>query len=84
MTSSIARNQGIVQVISTDDRPTWGILRGPRLGEEPVDRARAVENAKSAFPTSSLDAKNASTRSTGVLMVFDEEEKERKMTRSAS
>jgi hypothetical protein len=26
------------------------------IDEEPVDPARAVENAKSAFPTSSLDA----------------------------
>ena len=48
-------SRGIRQVDPTSDRRSWGILGRRRSPEEPVDRARAVENANGAFPTSSLD-----------------------------
>ncbi len=51
---------GVVQVVSRADRRAWSLLRGRRSAEEPVDRARPVENAQHAFPTRSLDgAQNA-------------------------
>ena len=50
----------MLQVDPTSARRSWGILGGLFPTEEPVDRARAVENAQTAFPTSSLDgAQNA-------------------------
>ena len=55
-----AARRGDTQVDPTSDRRSWGILGRRRSAEEPVDRARAVENAHTAFPTSSLDgAQNA-------------------------
>ena len=50
---------------------------------QPVDRARAVENAKSAFPTSSLHAHRtrAHTLHRHHPWPLDEEHKERKMAR---
>jgi hypothetical protein len=67
-----------VQVDPTNDRGSYGILysradAASRVADarQPVDRAGPVENAQDAFPTRSLDAKNASTRSTGVLTLCD-------------
>ena len=55
-----AARRGIRQVDPTSDRRSWAILGRRRSAEEPVDRARAVENANGAFPTRSLDgAQNA-------------------------
>ena len=78
---------GMGQVDWSDGRRSCGLLnrRAPeawRLAEsqQPVDRARPVENAQNAFPTRSLDAENASTRSTGVLM-FEKDTEDRKMTK---
>ena len=75
---------GMGQVDWSDGRRSCGLLnrRAPeawRLAEsqQPVDRARPVENAQNAFPTRSLDAENASTRSTGVPGA-GEEKQERK------
>ena len=64
---------GMLPVVRSDDRRAYGVLNRRadeawRLADarQPVDRARPVENAQNAFPTRSLDAENASTRSTGV------------------
>ena len=52
--------------------------------KEPVDRARAVENAQDAFPTSSLDgAQNAPPTTVHRPSCFTNEEQMRKMTRLA-
>jgi hypothetical protein len=65
---------GRLRVNPSDDRGSCDILYSravtARLADarQPVDRARPVENAQNAFPTRSLDAQNASTRSTGVLV----------------
>jgi hypothetical protein len=75
------RHLGMQQVNLSGDRASCRIWYSradtarPDDARQPVDRARPVENAQSAFPTKSLDAQNASTRSTGVLMVFDENNK---------
>jgi hypothetical protein len=73
---------GMRQVDQSGDRGSCGILDSRadiarRLADarQPVDRAGPVENAQNAFPTRSLDAQNASTRSTGVLIVCINEEK---------
>jgi hypothetical protein len=82
---------GMLLADSSGDRRSWRILNSRadaarRLADaqQPVDRARPVENAQNAFPTRSLDAQNASTHSTGVLIYFDEQNKGRKMTRPNS
>jgi hypothetical protein len=66
---------GMLQVDPSGDRRSCDLLNSraeeaERLADarQPVDRARPVENAQNAFPTRSLDAQNASTRSTGVLL----------------
>ncbi len=55
-TSSTHRDQG--DSTGPFDRRSSNLGQPTRspIGEEPVDPARAVENAKNAFPTSSLDA----------------------------
>jgi len=59
-TTSVTAIRGIVGVVPTADRRSWSFRRGHRSPEEPVDRARPVENAQNAFPTRSLDgAQNA-------------------------
>ena len=79
-------SQGMLQVSAVIDRGSCDILHGRAddarhldRARQPVDRAGPVENAQNAFPTRSLDAQNASTRSTGVLRYFDEQNKGRKM-----
>jgi hypothetical protein len=65
---------GVLQVDGPGDRRSCSLLDSRadaphRLADarQPVDRAGPVENAQNAFPTRSLDAQNASTRSTGGL-----------------
>ena len=54
------RFRGMPRVGPGRDRRFSGILSGRRSAKGAVDRARAVENAQDAFPTSSLDgAQNA-------------------------
>jgi hypothetical protein len=71
---SITVIRGIVPVVATVDRRTWGILRGRRSAKSLWILPELVEIAENAFPTSSLDA-HASTGSTGLLSVFDREQK---------
>ena len=78
--------RGMLSVAPTAARRSCGVLYSradaARLDHprQPVDRAGPVENAQTAFPTRALDAKNASTRSTGVLM-FEKDTEDRKMTK---
>jgi hypothetical protein len=75
---------GMPQVDVARDRRSWGIVDGRRSTEEPVDRARPMENANRAFPTARWTAHRTRRpqRPTGALG-FTEEEQMRKMTRLA-
>jgi len=73
---------GMLRVDPVGDRRSWRILGDRQSTKEPVDRARAVENAQHAFPTSSLDgAQNAPPTTVHRPSCFTNEEQMRKMTR---
>jgi hypothetical protein len=75
----------MLQVGPARDRCSCGILGGRGSPNEPVDRARAMENAKCCVSHSSLDgAENAPpTTAHKALLGFTDEEQLRKMTRLA-
>jgi hypothetical protein len=75
---------GMLQVGPARDRRSCGILGGHGSPKEPVDRARAMENANGAFTTARWTAQKAPpTTAHKALMGFTDEEQMRKMTRLA-
>jgi len=75
---------GMPQVDVARDRRSWGIVDGHRSTEEPVDRARAMENANRAFPTARWTAHRTRRPHGPQALLRGKENKERKNKRKAA
>jgi hypothetical protein len=60
---------GIVRAVPTDDRRTWGILRGRRSAKSLWIVPELWKNAQNAFSHKLVGRADAPTRSTGVSLL---------------